>query len=305
MARRPQHARDAGQSTVEWLGLVLLVTVLVLALASIAGARLPGLALARALADRLICAAGLGGESCGPLPASELAIAYGADLAATVRREAPTIAYEEGMRALPVDFRSCREDPCSMGAAEGEVVGSEQGEAVTLFVHVVDCRPDPAPALRQREVDCSGERAGKLYLQYWAYYPGSQSLRALPGDAGFHRDDWESLQLRIGDHGADARASSHHGYNYEGGVGNWFSDAGLTKRAAWGPARGRYYVSGGSHAGHAWQRDGSLHRWTPGRAVRLIPVEAVARGRWRDTPFAVTPPWLKRVYRDPEYLGTD
>lgn len=295
---------EAGQSTVEWLGLVLLVALLALALATVAGARLPGYTLARALADRLICAAGLGGESCG-VPGSELATAYGAELAETVRRRAPTIAYEDGMRAVPVDFRSCRQDPCSMGAADGEVLDSLEGEPVTLFVHVVDCRADPAPAPAQPEIDCSGERAGRLYLQYWAYYPGSQSLRALPGDAGFHRDDWESMQLRIGDDGADARASSHHGYNYEGGAGNWLSDAGLTERQVWGPAGGRYYISGGSHAGHAWQADEALGRWTPGDGIRLIPVEDVARGRWGDTAFAVTPPWLKRVYRDPEYLGTD
>ncbi|MEO8091555.1 MAG: hypothetical protein ABI726_02450 [bacterium] len=295
---------QAGQSTVEWLGLVLLVALLALGLATIAGARLPGYALARALADRLICAAGLGRESCGVF-GSELATAYGAELAHTVRRRAPTIAYEDGMRALPVDFRSCRQDPCSMGVADGEVLDSLQGEPVTLFVHVIDCRADPPPELERADADCSGERAGKLYLQFWAYYPGSQSLKALPGDAGFHNDDWESLQLRIGDGGAEARASSHHGYNYEGGAGNWLSDAGLAERQAWGPAGGRYYISGGSHAGHASQSNKALGRWTPSDGIRLVPVEEVARGRWGDTSFAVTAPWLKRVYRDPEYLGTD
>jgi hypothetical protein len=291
---------QSGQSTVEWLGLVLLVASLVLAIATLAGARLPGYVLARTLAERLICAAGLGGETCANPIGTELAAAYGSELADLVRRRAPTIAYEDGMRAVPVDFRSCREDPCSMGDPEGEVTSSLDGEPVTLFVHVVDCRPD-APA----EDRCSGDRAGRLYLQYWAYYPGSQSLKALPGDAGFHRDDWESWQLRIGDSGEDARASSHHGYNYEGGAGNWLSDAGITTRDAWGPSRGRYYVSGGSHAGHASQDDGALGRWTPGDAINLIPVEDVARGRWGRTHFAITPPWLKKVYRDPEDTGTN
>ena len=297
----PPHRDDSGQATVEWLGLVLVVSMVVLAVATLAGARLPGYVLARTLAERLICAAALGDGACGAPVASELATAYGAELAETVRRRAPTIAYEEGMRAVPVDFRSCREDPCSMGEATGEVTGSLEGEPVTLFVHVVDCRADAAEA----GADCSGERAGRLYLQYWAYYPGSQSLRALPGKAGFHRDDWESWQLRIGDSGSDARASSHHGYNYEGGPGNWLSDAGVTARDAWGRSGGRYYVSGGSHAGHAAQDDEALSRWTPPEAINLVPVEEVARGRWRRTRFAVTPPWLKRVYRDPEHTGTD
>jgi hypothetical protein len=296
---------QAGQSSVEWLGLVLLVSLLALALAALAGARLPGLSLARALADRLVCAAGLGGESCGGPPGSQLAAAYGTELAAEVRREAPTIAYEPGMRAVPVDFRSCREDPCSMGAEQGEVLASDEGEPVTLFVHAVDCRTAAAARSERRGYDCSDERAGNLYLQFWAYYPGSQSLRGLPGNPGFHPDDWESTQIRVGPDATDARASSHQGYNYRGGAGNWLSDAGVGDRDAWGPAQGRYYVSGGSHAGHAWEPGGPLSRWTPGGALNLIPIEEVARGRWGRTRFAVTPPWRKRVYRDPEYRGTD
>ena len=209
------------------------------------------------------------------------------------------------MRALPVDFRRCREDPCSMGAEAGEVAASTAGEPVTLFAHVVDCRGRAAREASANGYDCSGERAGHLYLQYWAYYPGSQSWRALPGDAGFHRDDWESFQIRVGPDVRAARASSHHGYNYDGGSSSWLSDAGVVRRDAWGPDRGRYFISGGSHAGRAFELPGPLHRWTPGDRVRLIPVEPIARGRWRESDFEVLPPWRKRVYRDPEYDGTD
>lgn len=297
MARREG---ETGQATVEWTALVLLVAIVAIALASLAGARLPGLVLANALAQRLVCAVGLDdGCTAGP---DELVAAYGDQLAAEVRRRAPTISYEDGMRALPIDFRTCREDPCSLGAEAGEVLASDAGEPVTLFVHVVDCRPGAeAPP---KGVDCTGEREGNLYLQYWAYYPGSQSSRELLGEAGFHPDDWESLQLRVGPGGPEARASSHHGYNHSGGAGNWLSDAGITSRSAWGPAAGRYYVSGGSHAGHAWERDARLVRWTPGDRIRLIPIESLSR-RWLRTAFAVTPPWRKRVYRDPEHEGTD
>jgi hypothetical protein len=296
---------EGGQSTVEWVGLVLLMALLTLGIAAVAGARLPGLALPSAIAKRLACAAGLGESGCAGVPDPDLAAEYGAELAALARRRVPTLAYEEGMRALPVDFRACREDPCSLGAESGEVLASDAGEPVTLFVHVVDCREEAAKEAREDGFDCSGERAGNLYLQYWAYYPGSQSLRALPGDVGHHADDWESFQLRIGPGGAMARASSHHGYNHGDGAGNWLSDAGITRRAAWGPAGGgRYYVSGGSHAGHAFQERAPLWRWTPGELVRLVPVEAVARG-WGGAEFAVTPPWRKHVYRDPESTGTD
>jgi hypothetical protein len=297
--------RESGQSTVEWIALVLLVSTVVLALAALAGARLPGVALAHAVADRIICAAGLAGESCGAVPESELVSAYGPQLAETVRDLAPTIAYEEGMRAVPIDFRTCRRDPCSMGPEAGEVVTTGAGEPASLYVHVVDCRASAAAGSEGKGYDCSGERAGNLYLQFWAYYPGSQSLRGVPGNPGFHEDDWESWQLRIGPDGADARASSHHGYNYEGGAGNWLSDAGITHRPGWGPSTGVYYVSGGSHAGHARESGEPSRRWTPGSGLRLIPIEDVAGGRFGSTRFAVTPPWLKRVYRDPEYEGTD
>jgi hypothetical protein len=297
--------REEGQSTIEWIGLVLLVSILVLALAALAGARIPGIVLARTLADRLICAAGLGGESCAGVPVSELVAAYGPELAEVVRDAAPTIAYEDGMHALPIDFRSCRQDPCSIGAQAGEVVTSRAGDPASLFVHVIDCRAGAAADSERQGSNCSGDRAGNLYLQFWAYYPGSQSLKGVPGNPGFHEDDWESFQVRIGPEGSESRASSHHGYNYEGGAQNWLSDAGLTHRAGWGPSTGTYYVSGGSHAGHASESGEAPVRWTPGNGVRLIPIEEVARGRFGSTRFAVTPPWLKRVYRDPEYEGTD
>lgn len=290
--------RDAGQSTVEWIGLVLLVSVAVLGLAALAGTRLPGFALAKAVADRIVCATGLDGDACAGLAESELAAEYGPEVAEAVRELAPTVAYEEGMRAMPIDFRACRRDPCSMGPQTGEVVTTEAGEPASLFVHVIDCRAAAVEESEDRGYDCSGRRAGKLYIQYWAYYPGSSTL----GQS--HDDDWESWQLRIAPEGTDARASSHHGYNYEGGLRNWLSDAGIADRPAWGPSTGTYYVSGGSHAGHAKSGE-DPGRWTPGRDLRLVPIEEVARGRFGSARFAVTPPWLKRVYRDPEYEGTD
>ena len=296
----PRFRRQDGQSTVEWIGLVLLVSLMVLASLVAMGGHLPGTDLAQAIAKRITCAAGLG-EDCLELTDSELVAEYGPELAAAVRRWVPTLSYERGMKALPVDFRTCRADSCSMGRDEGWVRQAEEGEAVTLFVHVVDCRGQPA----ESGADCSGDRAGRLYVQYWAYYPSSHSWRALPGDAGFHKDDWESFQVRVGPEGRAARASSHHGYNYDGGISSWLSDTGIAKRSAWGPDGGTYFISGGSHAGRAFDPGAPRHRWTPPNGVRLIPVESIARSEWADDEFAVTPPWLKRVYRDPEYMGTD
>jgi hypothetical protein len=230
---------------------------------------------------------------------------------------------------------------------------------------VIDCR-DPAGAAAHG-FDCSGERSGRVYIQFWEYYADSATSRALLGDKGFHADDWESYQTRVNPDGSvDARASSHNGYNGSDNPAlDWSSDAagnvpgasqvrdaseriGLRDELGWTPSRGTLYVSGGSHAGHA--NEGSLRRdlaralvgartafetapkngplaaerarhraqlltnrldtglfgpgarTTPRGSVRLIPLETLAdRDRYS---FAITPPWRKRVWFDPEYGGT-
>ncbi len=303
---RTSGSQETGQASVEWIGLVLLISLGGLALVA-AGAPVPGLSLASELAKRLICAAGLEVGAC--LEAEPALVAtYGPELAARVRAHTPRIEYEEGMSALPVDFRRCREDRCSLGPGDGSTSRSDTGEPVTLFTHVIDCRGSALSEARRRGYDCADERRGHIYVQLWAYYPGSQTARALLGEHGFHADDWESYQLRLDGPHDEARASSHHGYSYTAGVGSWLSDLGLVERAAWGREGGRYYISGGSHAGHAWEEAGTGERggrWTPRDRVRLVPLEQLIAGagdRWR---FAVTPPWLKRVWRDPEHTGTD
>ncbi|MQA73323.1 MAG: hypothetical protein GEU88_03040 [Solirubrobacterales bacterium] len=287
---------ERGQSTVEWVGLVLVVSLLAAALAGLAGMAVPGIALAESIGSRIVCAVGLGG-SCGG-GGSELAVAYGAEVAALAGEHAPTIRYEDGMLDLPIDYRDCRSDDCALGPPDGAVSRTFSGLPAAAFVHVVDCRADPAATL-DAGADCSGERAGNLYLQYWLYYPDSKTDPW--GPAGYHHDDWESFQVRIGAE-TDARASSHHSYNYEGGVRNWGSDAGIWSQSGWGPFTGSLYVSGGSHAGHVADDDDS-DRYTPAPDLLLIPIEPIAEGAG-DVDFAVSPPWEKEVYRDPESEGT-
>jgi hypothetical protein len=287
---------ERGQGTVEWVGLVALVALLLVALVGV-GARVPGTTLARALASRMLCAVAMG-DGCGDEPA--LIAAYGSDVGKLVRRHMPTILFERGSRAMPVDFRRCREVVCGDGTARGLVHETDAGLPVTAFVHVID-------------------RDGSLYIQYWLYYADSATLRGVPiaGDEGYHRDDWEGVQIRIAPNGeVDERASSHHGYNYVQSLANAGSDTGIDplKDVAeavgarpgngWGTETRLLVVSGGSHAGNT---NGFLRidRVTPGRRVHLVPLEPIAAAEGSAYGFAISPPWRKRVWRDPEAEGTD
>lgn len=306
---------ERGQGTVEWVGVVAVVALLLAGLVA-AGVRVPGGDLARAVASRILCAAALA-DRCGDEPT--LIAAYGSDVGELVRRHMPTIFFEQGSRAMPVDFRRCRDTECGDGSARGLVHRTDAGLPLTVFVHVVDCRTGGVDASEGSGADCSGPRAGNLYLQYWTYYADSATLRGVPiaGDEGYHRDDWEGVQIRIGPDGSiDERASSHHGYNYAQSLANAGSDAGIDplKDAAeavgarpengWGPETRMLVVSGGSHAGNA---NGFLRidRVTPGRRVHLVPLEPIAAAEGDDYRFAISPPWRKRVWRDPEASGTD
>lgn len=318
---------ERGQGTVEWVGLLAVVALVFVALVAV-GARVPGAELARAVASRLLCAAALA-ERCGDEPV--LIAAYGDEVGRLVRRHVPALLFERGSRALPVDFRRCRRSACGDRTARGLVDRTDAGLPVTAFVRVIDCREGEgnglgAAAWRDGEggsaagVECTGSRAGGLYIQYWFFYVDSATLRGVPvaEDAGYHRDDWESLMIRVRPGGEiDARASSHHGYNYTRSVANLGSDAGWAPvrtaaeavgarpRNGWGPATGALLVSGGSHAGNT---GGFLRidRVVPGGRIHLVPLEPIAAGAdatgYR---FAISPPWRKRVWRDPEASGTD
>jgi hypothetical protein len=299
---------------VEWVGLLALVALLLVALVA-AGVRVPGAGLARAVASRMLCAVAMA-DGCGDEPA--LIATYGTEVGKLVRRHMPTILFERGSKAMPVDFRRCRASACGDGTARGLVHETNVGLPVAAFVHVVDCREDAVEAADEEGAECSGPRAGNLYLQYWTYYADSATLRGVPivGAEGFHADDWEGVQIRIGPDGEVAqRASSHEGYNYSLGVANWGSDAGIgalrdfaetvgaRPRGGWGPESRLLLVSGGSHAGNA---NGIPHidRITPGRRVHLVPLEPIAAAAAEGYRFAVSPPWRKRVWVDPEATGT-
>jgi hypothetical protein len=207
----------------------------------------------------------------------------------------------------------------------------------------VDCRTSLARAESTGQgYACAGERSGNLYIQYWLYYEDSTWLGGIArGGLARHEDDWEGVQVRITPEGIESRATSHNGYNYDGGPMSWPSDAGVLPRAAWGRSTGKLFVSGGSHAGHVHEnRHLSVRRvghagadigvnayalaggrrppaelprrltvapahsrWTPASRLVLIPIETLDPAA-RRTRFAITPPWEKPVYRDPEDQGT-
>src|ERR1700761_9366666 len=103
----------------------------------VVGAAVPGVDLAHSVAQRILCAAELA-DGCGDEPL--LIASYGDEVGRLVRRHMPTLAFEGGSRALPVDWRRCRLTECGDGPEDGLVHRSFERLPVTAFVHVIDCR---------------------------------------------------------------------------------------------------------------------------------------------------------------------
>jgi hypothetical protein len=304
-------ASERGQATVEWTAVVLLVAVVLGAAVAVVPV-IDGRSFGSSIAHSILCAA-RGGCDDGD---SDLVAAYGSDDAALVRRFAPGIVYEPGTHTLPVDFRRCRSHRCSDAPDDPslEVETSSRGRVpAAAFTHVV-------------------RRGGETFIQYWFYYPDSNTVlgpssaiwnnspAALAGDyPGYHRDDWEGFEVRIGAGGEPlVRATSHHGYQ------------GCKERRCkntWTAWTGWTRVSKGSHAGHIpletewaadWEIDGDgelfrhvtgyrplypgrdLHeRTTSAAAVDLIPIETLAPPALATDFGEISPPWDKEVYLDP------
>jgi hypothetical protein len=293
LARMRGRAREGelGQASVEWVGLVL---VCVLALGAFAAfvPSMDGRSFGGFLAHRIVCAVRGGCDDGG----RALVDAYGGPGAALVRSQAPSLVYERGERQLPVDWRRCRRPECAQAPDEAglDVHRSDAGERATVFT-------------RLRRV------GGRTYIQYWLYYPDSNTTLAgadraweasllLPrlrelvsgsGDwPGYHRDDWESVQVRLDPDGsAWVRASSH---------GHYQGCKEAECRGRWARHGGWSRVSYGSHAGHI--PDGGpdpRERTTTAEGLRLIPLETHDRRGYRRLDGDVAPPWRKEVYVDP------
>ena len=307
---------ESGQSSVEWLGLVLLVSGALTAL-SLSGPTPSPAALVHSIQRTILCAVGFG-AGCPDGPSVDR---YGSEVAALVRRFEPEIAFGPDLLGMPVDFRTCRSPGCAVPLAGERLADSTADERLTIFTRVIDCRGYGGS--RPGGVACGGPADGNLYIQYWAYFPESATFRGVPllEKEGWHRHDWESTQIRIGGDGSiSQRASSHSGHNHTRSIANWPSDAGIELPAGvdrllgrrspggWGPWTGRWLVAGGSHAGNVADegRSGTYPVVSPRGSADLIPLEAL-----RNDPLArpasfdpITPPWRKRLWSDPEAIGT-
>ena len=278
-----------GQAALEWVALVLLVTVACGAAVAAGAGAVDGRPFGAELARALVCAV-RGGCDDGD---DELRDAYGDSDAALVREYLPNLVYESRTRTLPVDFRRCRSHRCSDAPdEEGLDVHRTRRADATVFTHLV-------------------HDGGETFIQYWLYYPDSTStwmgsagiwnrvVRPITGKQypGFHEDDWESVQIRIDDTtgAARMRASSHH----------WYQGCKERRcRNTWTPWTGWSRVSYGSHAGHIpLPSPDPDERTTTAAGVRLVPIEGLTESE-RGTEFEVTPPWDKRVYLDPRSTST-
>jgi hypothetical protein len=232
---------EDGQATVEWTGLVLMAALALGALVAVAPV-VDGRPFGGFLAHHFACAV-KGGCRDGD---RALARAYGERGAALVREYAPNVVYEPGERQLPVDWRRCRDPGCANAPDERglDVHRTDHGERATVFTRVL-------------------RRGGRTYIQYWFYYPDSNTTWAAsdkaweggwliprlagivddaPRYAGFHRDDWESYFVRLEEDGsAWVRASSH---------GHWQGCKEEECKNEWTRRTGWTRVSRGSHAGH-------------------------------------------------------
>jgi hypothetical protein len=250
-----------------------------------------------------------------------LVAAYGPRDAAAVRALAPNLVYEPGEREVPVDWRECRRVSCSVvaddAALDAHVAAASRA---TAFTHVI-------------------RRGGRLYVQYWLYYPDSNTTLAgsdrawarllgrIAGYPGFHQDDWEGAFVRVDPDGTTwLRASSH---------GHFQSCKWAFCRDRWARHSGWVRISRGSHSGHVpfeseprWRApvqppppprygplpgrprltplrpgpraENGLHeRSTTGEGLRLVPLESIEPHGYVPLDPDVLPPWDKDAYRDP------
>jgi hypothetical protein len=146
---------ERGAATVEHVGLVLLVALLIVGAVAAFVAAPPNEAAQRldtALQRKIRCPAALP-EPCWQDPLTE---AYGRSVAGAVRALAPVpraVAGPTGLPLLPVDFRYCRSESCAVPGDRPQLTASNR--RVTAFSTVDDRR----------------RAGGDVRITYWLYRP--------------------------------------------------------------------------------------------------------------------------------------
>lgn len=280
-----------GQAAIEWVGVVLLMCV-VLGCLTTAAATVDGRSFGGFLAHRVTCAVK---DGCDDGDAA-LERVYGAGDAELVRRHLQGLVFEPGERQLPIDWRRCRRVECALAPDDRDLDAhrSDAGLRATVFTRL------------QR-------RGRRRYVQYWTYYPDSNTTlagsdrlwrvvgglgrlsgklpRGLPPYPGYHRDDWEAAAVRIdGDGRVGVRVTSH---------GHWRWCKPNVCEGAWGYPTGWARVSRGSHAGHV-PTGPERERTATAEGIRLVPLEGIDRRSYRRLDPDIAPPWQKDVYGNPE-----
>lgn len=285
---------ECGQATIEWVALVAVVALVLAGLLATVGP-VDGRSLGTALTHRLVCA--VRGAACDDGDA-DLRRVYGARDAALVRRHLQGLVFEPGERQLPVDWRACRTVACAVAPDDRDldVHRTATGLPVTVFTRLL-------------------RRGERRYIQYWFYYPDSNTTwagsdkiweqtpvgdvgRLVTGSArypGFHRDDWEGAAIRVeADGRAAVRVTSH---------GHWQSCKQRRCAGRWGPATGWTRVSRGSHAGHVPTElpgHGLRERTAGADGIRLVPLEGIDRRGYERLDPDISPPWEKDAYANPD-----
>jgi hypothetical protein len=259
---------ERGQAAVEFVALLSLCCLAFSALFALSGG-FDGRSFGGFLSRHLVCAVS---GSC-ERHERRLIAAYGAD-AASVRALAPNLVYERGERQLPVDWRRCRRRECAEApddpALDSHV--SDTGGRATAFTRVI-------------------RRGGRLDVEYWLYYPDSNSALAAsdrlwerswllprirelvegtPDYPGFHRDDWEGVFVRVDPDGTVWTRASSHGH-VQGC--KW-----RACRDRWTRSTGWVRISRGSHSGHVPYRSAPVwQRLEKTGARRYVPLDGPPR----------------------------
>ena len=139
----------------------------------------------------------------------------------------------------------------------------------------------------------------------------------IAGDAGYHHDDWEGVQIRIRPDGSGRRARllpqrlqlrrrappTGARTPVSARSGTLAEALGARADERLGPGDPPACSSPAAATPATPPAISDIDRFTPGRRVHLIPLEPIAADS--HARFAINPPWRKHVWRDPEAEGTD